>query len=118
MAATIWPHLTLDDDWLEQFDSINADAQRLWVTVSLAMASAPPTQRRANTHGGVLVSFGYDRDRDRIDVLTRTKWCVLRYFVHAPRALALHESAAGKLIWARDASGICTQITFAPIRWD
>jgi hypothetical protein len=108
------PHITLDDRWREYLNSINADGHHLWVTVSLAGASLSlaRTAGRASRRGGLLVRVRYDEDRDEIELLTRGQrdGDSARYFLPAPRAVAVEERDGGKLIRVQDASGTCTEI--------
>jgi hypothetical protein len=113
------PHPTLDDRWREYFDSISADGHRLWVTVSLAAVSLPPARtgmgEQASRHGGLLVSVRYEAERDEIELLTRGESYSVRYFLRAPRAVAIEERDGASLIRVRDGSGLCTEITLAPL---
>lgn len=114
------PHATLDDRWREYFDSITADGHRLWVTVSLAAVSLPPARTaciggQTSRHGGLLVSVRYEAERDEIELLTRGRSYSVRYFLRAPRAVSIEERAGARLIRVRDMSGLCTEITLAPL---
>jgi hypothetical protein len=113
----------LDDHWREYFDSITADGHRLWVTVSLAAVSLPRGSTasiggRTSRQGGLLVSVRYDRDRDEIELLTRRNRYSVHYFLRAPRVVAIEERTGFRLIRVRDASGVCTEITLAPLPLD
>ncbi len=118
------PHApALDDHWCEYFDSITADGHRLWVTVSLAAVSLPRGSTacvggRTSRQGGLLVSVRYDQDRDEIELLTRRNRYSVHYFVRAPRVVAVEERPGVRLIRVQDASGVCTEITLAPLPWD
>jgi hypothetical protein len=121
--STAGDTMTLDNDsWSRYFDSLGGCAERLKAAVTLARVPLSPAragrQGASALTGGLLEAIRFDAGRDEIEVAICQNGAAgasLRYFVPAPRSVAVDDSSLSKVITITDAEGVRTLISIASL---